>query len=57
MDPRSRKLKVRFEVSREVAEELVRAGLDTVNKVKAAAPEDLEKIKGIGKATAERLRR
>lgn len=55
MDPRVAKLRRKPEL-REYAEALVKAGLDSPRKIKAATDEQLEAVPGIGRATREAIR-
>lgn len=55
MDARMRKLGILLSDT-ELAETLVNAGLDLPRKIRAAKKSDLQKIKGIGKATADKIK-
>ena len=56
MDPRARKLQLKFDLARNVAEALLAAGYTGTTKVRKASRADLLKVPGIGPATADRLR-
>ena len=58
MDARVAKLKVKLRgaVSVEDAQALVKAGLDSPRKIKAATDEQLEQVKGIGPSKLSKIR-
>jgi DNA uptake protein ComE-like DNA-binding protein len=56
MDARANRLVIRYGLGKAQAEALVAAGYDLPAKIKAASKSDLEKVKGIGVATAEKLK-
>jgi ERCC4-type nuclease len=53
----ARVVKLKHYVDAGVAEALVTAGLDSPRKIKAADDKDIEKIKGIGKAKRDKIRK
>lgn len=55
MDPRARKIAMKFKLDPEVAEALFAAGYTGTTKVRNASRSDLLKVRGIGPATADRL--
>ena len=55
MEAKIRKLGIKLR-DRELAEKLVLAGFDNPAKIRKAADGELEDVKGIGKASVEKIR-
>lgn len=55
MDPRAAKMATRG-IDPDLAERLVRAGLDRPSRVRRASDRDIEDIPGIGKAARQAIR-
>jgi len=56
MNPKASKLVKRLGIALDIAKELVAAGYSSPGRIRRATLTDLQKVKGIGSATARRLK-